>query len=148
LAERQNRIAQHGVAALAASDARAAGKGLQRINLVTQLNHDAFSGLFADPVHRADPLDVAFGDGSRQLRHGEAAEHAQRQFGADPVDVDQALEHPFLFRLGESEQNLRVFADMVVGQQAAGCAGGGQAVIGVQRDEHLIADTLNILGGG
>src|SRR5206468_111667 len=74
----------------------------------------------------------------------DAGEHRQRDFRTDPADPDQPLEQLLLEQRREAVEQERILAHVRVDAQRDRRARLAEPVEGRQRDEHVIADAVDV----
>lgn len=104
-----------------------------RFDLFAQFQNDAFRGLFADALDFGKRAHVAADDADRKRAQIHARKNLHRDFGTDPADRDQLLEHRLFFFAVKSEQPHRILLYLQIrvhGRFLALLAQFGQRIIG------------------
>ena len=112
--------------------------------LALELQQQPLGGFLANAGHLDQPACLLHGHRLRQLGHTHARQHRQRGARPHASDLDQLAKRLALARRGEPIQELGIFPNHEMRQQADRLAALGQVVEGAHRHLHLVADAVAI----
>ena len=109
--------------------------------LVLEFQNNPFGGLFPHPGDPRNGGDIGGHDRGLELTHLHSAEDGQGKLGTDPGDMghEKAEEIPLL-RSREAVQQMGIFPDMVMGQDAHPGTDIGELVVTRERYQNPVAD--------
>src|SRR5438132_6135299 len=122
---------------------RARGPGLDRPDLLLQLEHDALGRLLADTRDGLEAGSVLERDRAAQLGGGRAGDDRKRHLRPHPGDGEERLEQLALSRLGKAVELERVLAHVQIGLELDLAAPVGQAVRARRRLDE-VADAAHV----